>query len=51
MMKKSADAKRGSSGGVPPSEADLERFHNVLIETGTIREAIEERREVSTGPP
>ena len=48
MMKKSSDARRSDYHCIPPNEEDLERFQRVLIETGTIREAIEERREVST---
>ena len=50
MIKKAADARRGQDQGIPPSEEDLERFQRVLIETGTIREAIEERREISASP-
>jgi len=48
LIKKSEMNKKGSTAGKPPSEVDIERFFRVLEETGTIREAIEERREIST---
>ena len=46
MIRKASQDRRGEFMGSPPNEDDLERFQRVLIETGTIREAIEERREV-----